>query len=487
MQTVATASAAQGRFWNETPFRSYLFNAFSLLLPSGEQFVIRAMQDAAVHLPEGSALHQAVAGFVREEQAHQRAHRQYNIQLAQQGYSAAVLEARAERAVDDLERALHWRDRLALAAALEYLTAQVSHQALRGGWLVQDPSREARLWRWHCQEELAHHGVALQLLRAVGQVGYLRRMGLYGLASLILLGDVARHIADFARTDRARGWLARGDGVLSLAGFVARHGLSLVRMAGGWLAYGLPLRWLAPRPAPHRAGAGGVEVRLLRVEDIEQLLILERRKWDDAQAASAQAMAQRIAAHPALCIGAFCPRTGEALASLFLKPFSKAQLHGARTWADCVATDTHRPDGDTGCRDLFGISLSSISADAVDAIFMYFWPRALKAGWRQIYLGSPVPRLARWLEGQPGPRVSVESYVHARRRGAPQDPQLRYYWRKGFRTIVACRPDYFPHAASLDHGVILRGRIPLSALAPVWRHVPLRWLQGMGRWLAVVL
>lgn len=61
--------------------------------------------------------------------------------------------------------------------------------------------------------------------------------------------------------------------------------------------------------------------------------------------------------------------------------------------------------------------------------------------------------------------------------GHAQDPQLRYYWQKGFKTIVACKPDYFPHAASLDYGVVVRGA---SRCRPWrrWRHVPLPWLRG---------
>ena len=179
MQTVMVVSGASERFWNQTPFRSYLFNAFSLLLPSGEQFVIRAMEDAATRLPEGAPLQEEVAQFVREERAHQRAHRLYNTQLAAQGYNAVALEARIGRAVQGLEQALAWKERLALAAALEYLTALISRQALRGeGWLVHNASRQSSLWRWHCEEEVAHHGVALRLLNEVGQVGYGRRLGL---------------------------------------------------------------------------------------------------------------------------------------------------------------------------------------------------------------------------------------------------------------------------------------------------------------------
>ena len=71
MEKQATADAdgpgAAERFWNRTPFRTYLFNAFSLLLPSGEQFVVRAMEDGAAHLPAGAAaLRQAVQEFIDE-------------------------------------------------------------------------------------------------------------------------------------------------------------------------------------------------------------------------------------------------------------------------------------------------------------------------------------------------------------------------------------------------------------------------------------
>lgn len=485
MQAADTTREA-GRLWNQTPFRSYLFNAFSLLLPSGEQLVIRAMEDAAAHLPQGAALRQEVDHFVQEERAHQRAHRQYNAVLDEQGYEAQALEARIARAAGALESGLSWKDRLALAAALEFLTALVSRQALSSrGWLVEDGSRQSRLWRWHCAEEVAHHRVALRLLQAVGRVGYWRRVGLYVLASVILWGDVVRHLFSFVQTDRSLGRLSWGEAAWSLAGFVVQQWLGLARMAGGWWAYALPLRWLAPASAVQNSASTDLEVRPLCTDDIPRLMVLERKKWNAEQAASADAMARRIAAHPQLCIGAFCVSTGEALASLFLKPISEAQLQSASTWADCV--DDGPGTSDQPGRDLFGISLSSVSPKGVDAIFRFFWPRALKAGWRNIYLGSPVPGLARWCRSQPSSQPNVESYISTRRCGLPLDPQLRYYWRKGFRAVVACKPDYFPHPESLNYGVVVRGRIPLSSLAPLWRCLPLPWLQHMGRHLCAVL
>ena len=44
------------------------------------------------------------------------------------------------------------------------------------------------------------------------------------------------------------------------------------------------------------------------------------------------------------------------------------------------------------------------------------------------------------------------------------DPQLRYYFRHGLDEIVCVNHDYFPHARSHDHAVILRG-----SFDAIWR------------------
>ncbi|WP_238432067.1 hypothetical protein [Streptomyces cavernae] len=223
--------------------------------------------------------------------------------------------------------------------------------------------------------------------------------------------------------------------------------------------------------------SSSIEVRFLRPGDVEALITLEQTKWDQGQAADRAELAARIQAYPRLSIGAFAT-DGAALASLFMKPIKTAELDSAATWADCARVETPHPEA-TG--SLFGISLSSVDADAVTAIFEFFWPHALKHGWRDIYLGSPMPGLQAWRRINPD--IPVDVYMREKRHGLPRDPQLRYYRNKGFKDIVACKPEYFPHAASLDYGAILRGHIPLSAGAPLWRLVPLPWLKQMRRLL----
>lgn len=241
------------------------------------------------------------------------------------------------------------------------------------------------------------------------------------------------------------------------------------------------LRLLAPLSAPARLTSRvRAQARLLTPGDLPALLELEHEKWNAVQAASRTQLLARIEAHPELAMGAFCVHTGKLLASLFLKPVPDDFDRDAQTWQSCVAATSPHDS-----RSLFGISLSSRDAAGVDALFAYFWPRALARGWRYIYLGSPVPGLRAWRQRHP--HGSVEDYVYRRRRGRPFDPQLRYYHRRGFTKIVGAKRDYFPHERSLDYGVLLRCTVPLSLLAPVWQRLPAAWITSVTRTLASFL
>lgn len=231
------------------------------------------------------------------------------------------------------------------------------------------------------------------------------------------------------------------------------------------------------------AHAGEISVRFLSRADIPSLLELEHRKWTDEQRADASMLASRIAAFPALSVGAFCTRTGTALASLFMKPTRHDLIRQCSTWADCARKQQGDESARTGA--LFGISLSSIDSQAANAIFEFFWPYALKQGWSDVYLGSPVPGLRGWLSKNPD--ITVAQYVRSERQGLPLDPQLRYYFKKGFRKIVAIKDNYFPHEPSQDVGVLILGKVPLSRLSFIWKRVPLPWLQRMKKLFFVCL
>jgi hypothetical protein len=229
--------------------------------------------------------------------------------------------------------------------------------------------------------------------------------------------------------------------------------------------------------------------RFLRVDDIPALLALERRQWSEEQAADAADFRARIKAHPDLCGGAFCARTGELLGSVFVKPTHDAEWTDPGSWAQSASLGGHpsgTPPQQKRTRCMFGISLTSVEPGAAVQLLAFYYLYLLKRGYHEIFLGSPMPGLKRHLQRNPG--ASVEAYARATRSGLPVDPQLRYYHGKGWREIVAVRENYFPHEASCNYGAILKARVPLRHLALLFRLVPvsvLRMISALAPRLAI--
>ncbi|MEU0073850.1 hypothetical protein ABZ027_30525 [Streptomyces sp. NPDC006332] len=206
--------------------------------------------------------------------------------------------------------------------------------------------------------------------------------------------------------------------------------------------------------------ADDIEVRFLRPDDAEGLMALEEAKWTQEQSASPESLVQRMTENPRLNVGAFSLTTGAALTSLFTKPITAEKARTARSWEEC--TNAQPPDP-SACRSLFGISLSSVDGDAVTAVLSFFLPQIAALGYHDVYLGSPLPGLSDWKRANP--EAPVGDYVYAKRNGLPLDPQLRYYHGKGFKSITACKPHYFPHERSLDHAAVIRGEVSDLILA----------------------
>lgn len=219
-------------------------------------------------------------------------------------------------------------------------------------------------------------------------------------------------------------------------------------------------------------------IRNLRIGDIPALLELERKQWTEEQQATAEDFRTRMAAHPDLSIGAFCRDTGELLASVFCKPTTEAEWVNPGDWRKSATLGQGVLNSKLRPRCLFGISLTSIDASAALQLFAYNYLYAVKCGNREVFLGSPMPGLKRYLQRKPG--ASVEAYARATRNGLPLDPQLRYYHGKGFCELVAVRENYFPHEASCDYGAILKAKVPYPWLTPLFRWVPVGVLRALA-------
>jgi predicted metal-dependent hydrolase len=229
-------------FWNDTSIKTYLFDACSVLLPAGEQFVISVVESSALRLQQTSALAEHSRSFVAEERAHQRAHRRYNQQLETQGFEVKKFEHMIEKDLEALQSKLSLDAQLALAAAFEHVTAVMSAAALRkNGLLSVKESSQTRLWRWHCAEEVAHQHVTTDLVRSLG-IPYWQRIFFFMAASGLMAFDVIRHMHSFARLDIARGRVSSKEIRRAAGSLLLRDGANLAFMAIRWVAYFLPLK-----------------------------------------------------------------------------------------------------------------------------------------------------------------------------------------------------------------------------------------------------
>lgn len=221
--------------WNGDWVRTRFFDAISLILPSGESFVIEAVSDGLRHAA-APYLQEEVDRLAREEIAHRRAHLQYNERLARADTPAEDLEEGIEALLTDLSE-LPMPQRVALAAAFEHLTALLSLEVLRGTtWLRPGTGPESRLWRWHCEEEVGHRHVTSLVARHCGIGGVRRALALLS-ATMWLGADVLRLMFALLRHDIRRG-RASTSRVLRDAGRFAWDATpGVLRMLPGWLRW----------------------------------------------------------------------------------------------------------------------------------------------------------------------------------------------------------------------------------------------------------
>lgn len=232
--------------WNRTIPRSRLFDALSLILPTGESFVIATIEEwqRVAGSSASSALRAEVGRLIREERAHQRAHDRYNAALIKATPGAAPAAERARRVTDEIAKC-SLTMRLALVVAFEHLTIVLSREILaHPDLLPDDDCAHSRMWRWHAREEIAHGHVAADVAAHHG-IGRARTVFALGLAATFLSLDVLRCWWALCRCDLRSGFpawrLARDTGTFLVQGLP-----SFVRMTAGVLGF------LAWRPKAFR-------------------------------------------------------------------------------------------------------------------------------------------------------------------------------------------------------------------------------------------
>lgn len=223
------------RAWNGTIVRSRFFDALSLLLPAGEQFLIDTLESwrSSLEPQPDDELASEIDRFIREERAHRRAHTHYNAALVDAAPLMQPIAERAGRITADLD-GFSVPMKLALVVAFEHLTAVLAKEIEAHPFLLVDEyTRAARLWRWHAREELGHCHVAARVAHRAGLGRGLLTLALL-LATGYLATDLLRYTFALCRCD-VRAGASRSAMLVDSLRFAGGAVPSLMRMARHWL------------------------------------------------------------------------------------------------------------------------------------------------------------------------------------------------------------------------------------------------------------
>lgn len=224
-------------FWNEgSAFKTYFFDAFSIIIPPCEHFIIDAVESSVESNPLFSSDKKDTESFISDEERHSQVHKAYNKKLADSGYAIENIEKRISNGVDKLI-ALQPEEKLIIAAAIEYLTMIISFIVLKSDrWITSEKVYQANVWRWHCNEEIDHQGVTESLLKK-SNVSYFRRVSIFVSVTIYLLSDLFINICALYHSDRKNQKISQYSFIRSFALFVIYNGLDLLRLTYNWAKY----------------------------------------------------------------------------------------------------------------------------------------------------------------------------------------------------------------------------------------------------------
>ena len=170
----------RGDWFAGMPLASQFLNAYTLLIPEGERFIIRSCRRYLDRADSG--LRKELSGLFFQESAHAREHRRVLAAMRKEGLGLDLFRRLAERILYRLlEPLTPSKLRLATAAAIEHHNAAIAGFFLGQGLMQGVRSEEMRrLFLWHFAEEIEHKEVVFELLQRTSRSRLLRAAGLFG-------------------------------------------------------------------------------------------------------------------------------------------------------------------------------------------------------------------------------------------------------------------------------------------------------------------
>ncbi|XOB42334.1 MAG: GNAT family N-acetyltransferase [Candidatus Nealsonbacteria bacterium] len=203
-------------------------------------------------------------------------------------------------------------------------------------------------------------------------------------------------------------------------------------------------------------------VRKARIEDIPQILEVEKAAWGKERAATFEMFRSRIKTFPEGILLALINKkmAGVIVTQIVNYNFKKNIPSWYEATDNGFITKTHNPNGDT----LYGVDLSvnpkyqdmGVGKKLMESVGKL----AIRYNLKQGVLGGRIPNYYKFAD-----KISVEDYINIDeqkgKNNIPPDPELIFYRKEYFGIkIVKIMPNYFKDPESLNYGVLLVWKNP---------------------------
>lgn len=194
-----------------------------------------------------------------------------------------------------------------------------------------------------------------------------------------------------------------------------------------------------------------VKIREAKLEDVPQILEIEKKAWGGEKSASKEMFESRINIF----------KEGTLVAEINQKIVGVVSTEKVNynfkkdsfTWYEITDNgfikNSHNSDGDT----IYGVDLSVASSFQCSGIgtklLESIGKMAIRCNAKRGMLGGRIPGYYKYAD-----KMSVENYVNAKKGKRSLDPEIEFYKRSGLK-IVKIIKNYFKDPESLDYGILL--------------------------------
>jgi len=155
-------------YFDNSPFKTHLFNAISIMFRHGEPFFIDSVKNYQNIISDSKQL-EDIDNFIKQESGHSVTHKNYDAWLISQGLPVEYLENIHLNNLKRVKKLLGTKGCLITTAVFEHVTAIAAEYILLNPELMEKMHPYFReIWIHHSIEEIEHKSVAMDILNIIG-------------------------------------------------------------------------------------------------------------------------------------------------------------------------------------------------------------------------------------------------------------------------------------------------------------------------------